>query len=179
MVVTEEWLRSNMNGGIGVSAKQIKALGLSYPPKKGWLRGMIGKEITDRQAEDFVNGRSAKTKVSEGADGVMRDSVDVFRHIKGLPFDEFMRSPLVAYGFMKSPATSCAVCAGKLRSVFKDKCKQGVHYVSVCNECAGVLDGKAFEDMTIETVGMPMEKRLQGRYVADGTSFDDMRKVGG
>lgn len=135
MVITEEWLRSNMNGGIGVTAEQIRALGFTWPPKKGWLKSVIGTEITDEQAEKFVNGRGKITKDTRNSEGVLVEVEKVCLAIKNLPAKEFLKSPLLAYGFKNPKKYGCAVCARKLNSIAKSGCINGLRYVSVCNEC--------------------------------------------
>ena len=135
MVVTEEWLRSNMNGGIGITRKQLVALGVQWPPKKGWLKNILGKEISDEQAEAFVAGRNIVTNQFTGTDGIRCDSVSVTLYVRTLPMGEFLKSPFIAYGYMKPLQGSCAVCARKLHSIAKTKGKVGVHYVNVCNDC--------------------------------------------
>jgi len=135
MTVTEEWLRTNMNGGIGVTAKQVKALGISYPPKKGWLRNLIGKEITDEQARAFEEGKGITTARAEGTDGIKCDYLSVALYLRTLPVDKYLQSPFLAYGYLKSIQGKCAVCSVKLHSILKVQGKCGVHYVNVCNSC--------------------------------------------
>lgn len=51
-IITEKWLRENTNCG-AVNAKQLRAIGLSWPPQDGWLRNMIGKEISTEAKRKF------------------------------------------------------------------------------------------------------------------------------
>lgn len=57
--VTKEWIHSYMPNG-GVTKKQLEALGFSWPPQKGWLKEITGKEISDEQARLFREGVSKK-----------------------------------------------------------------------------------------------------------------------
>lgn len=58
--VTKEWLKRNTTGKNGYRATQIRALGYSYPPPKGWLRNIVGKEITLAQRDAFEAGSISK-----------------------------------------------------------------------------------------------------------------------
>lgn len=54
MIVTENWIRDNATrGGIGWTKSQLSALGVKWPPPKGWLESLIGKEITPAAALKF------------------------------------------------------------------------------------------------------------------------------
>lgn len=35
--------------------KQLEVLGISWPPKHGWLHGMIGSEISDEKYQKFLS----------------------------------------------------------------------------------------------------------------------------
>lgn len=59
-VVTLEWLKWYANGPGGYNARQLAALGISWPPTKGWLRGLVGERVTADQAERFE--RFSKTQ---------------------------------------------------------------------------------------------------------------------
>ena len=62
VTITEEFLRSGMNSGVGICNKQLKILGVPTPPKSGWLKELIGKTITKETAEKFL---AAKKKRKE------------------------------------------------------------------------------------------------------------------
>ena len=47
------------NGPGGFSARTLAALGVSWPPKKGWRKALIGKAITP---EDFTIALEGKKK---------------------------------------------------------------------------------------------------------------------
>jgi len=60
MIVTEEFLKMHASP-VGKDGRQfswkrahIEALGLSYPHKKGWMELIIGKEITEEQANKYI-----------------------------------------------------------------------------------------------------------------------------
>lgn len=44
--------------------KQFLALGVSYPPKSGWIERLIGTEVSDEQYERFL-GHSTSNKQAE------------------------------------------------------------------------------------------------------------------
>lgn len=43
-----------MTKGVGITAKQLRLLGLSYPPKNGWLKRIVGTQISEESARLFV-----------------------------------------------------------------------------------------------------------------------------
>lgn len=59
--VTTEWLEANSNNG-GYSAKQLSALGISWPPVGGWKKALIGSMITDAARRGFEEGRKGRNK---------------------------------------------------------------------------------------------------------------------
>jgi hypothetical protein len=61
MILTEEFLRKNSTMRGGWTKKQLAALGVSWPPKSGWMAEMIGKEITQKQVDSFLRGRKCLT----------------------------------------------------------------------------------------------------------------------
>lgn len=44
--ITKEWLNDNRTSKGGFTKSQLNSIGVTWPPKKNWLREMIGKEIT-------------------------------------------------------------------------------------------------------------------------------------
>jgi 5-methylcytosine-specific restriction endonuclease McrA len=58
--VTKEWLSKNNTRKGGYIAAQIHALGYPYPPPKGWLKQIIGKQISLDQKDAFVAGATSK-----------------------------------------------------------------------------------------------------------------------
>ena len=52
MEITEDFIRRNITDGCGILNSQLKLLGETRT--KGWLRRLIGKTITQEQADEFV-----------------------------------------------------------------------------------------------------------------------------
>lgn len=57
MKMTHEWLHQWKTGKGGWTRVQLAAIGVPWPPKKGWLSAAIGREITDEQRRRFEEGR--------------------------------------------------------------------------------------------------------------------------
>jgi hypothetical protein len=55
MTITEELLVEGMSSAGGWKAEQLEILGVKWPPREGWKRAVIGQEITEEQAWDFVS----------------------------------------------------------------------------------------------------------------------------
>jgi hypothetical protein len=53
MKLTWENIHAAATKGCGFTGAQLAVLGITWPPRKGWLRNLIGKEITDAQYEAF------------------------------------------------------------------------------------------------------------------------------
>lgn len=63
VILTRELLEKYATNKIGFTYDQMRALGVPVPPKNGWLKGMIGKEVTQEQFDLFcVSGRMAGGK---------------------------------------------------------------------------------------------------------------------
>ena len=60
MVVTEEYLLAHSTEKIGWTADQLRSIGISWPPKKGWKKEVIGTEITETQRVRFEQRLTAK-----------------------------------------------------------------------------------------------------------------------
>lgn len=58
MIITREYVHAHRTAAGGWTKAQLAALGVSWPPTKGWLTAIIGLEITDDQAMRF-EGRDA------------------------------------------------------------------------------------------------------------------------
>ena len=43
--ITEEFLVSGMQSGVGCNNDQLRLLGVELPAKKGWKKDLIGKQI--------------------------------------------------------------------------------------------------------------------------------------
>jgi hypothetical protein len=55
--VTKEWINEHRTARGGFTAHQLMAVGVTWPPPKGWLRALVGEEITDAQRARFERGR--------------------------------------------------------------------------------------------------------------------------
>lgn len=61
--VTSKMLNDARTSAGGYTRAQIEALGVKYPPKRGWLQSFVGKKIPSEQWQSFVsaaNTRAAK-----------------------------------------------------------------------------------------------------------------------
>ena len=54
VVITEEFLVSGIQSGIGCNNDQLRLLGVDIPAKKGWKQSLIGKRISKETAEIFI-----------------------------------------------------------------------------------------------------------------------------
>lgn len=60
MIITREFIHDYKTGSGGWTKKQIEALGLKWPVRKGWQHSLIGKEISDKQVQEFIKGRDIR-----------------------------------------------------------------------------------------------------------------------
>lgn len=67
MRITHAILQSGKSDRGGWNAPQIAVLGVSWPLKKGWLSNLIGKEITAKDYERFLELRGVHKKQKIGA----------------------------------------------------------------------------------------------------------------
>jgi len=58
--LTDENLHALGTNGKGFNKKQLSVLGISWPPKGGWLKKLIGTEITNIQYQTILSLRNAK-----------------------------------------------------------------------------------------------------------------------
>lgn len=63
MIVTSEYLNKNKTAKGGWSKKQLGALGITWPPTKGWKRKVIGSVITAEKARDFEGVTKSKDQI--------------------------------------------------------------------------------------------------------------------
>lgn len=54
VVITEDFLVSGMQSGIGCNNDQLRLLGVEIPAKKGWKQSLIGKRISKETADKFI-----------------------------------------------------------------------------------------------------------------------------
>lgn len=60
--VTRELIETGRTGSGGWNKRQLKILGVKWPPRKGWLSRSIGKLITPEDAKLFVELKGATTE---------------------------------------------------------------------------------------------------------------------
>jgi hypothetical protein len=53
MIVTKDWIAIHKSKSGGYSKKQLNAIGVQWPPIKGWILEVVGKEITEEQRQTF------------------------------------------------------------------------------------------------------------------------------
>jgi hypothetical protein len=58
MTITLDWLNRHRTDRNGFTMAQVQALGLTWPPRKGWLRQQVGREISEIAAVAFEIGRT-------------------------------------------------------------------------------------------------------------------------
>lgn len=54
MKLTEEMILAGQTGNGGWNRAQLAALGIDWPPHKGWKRRLIGTEISEQQYQRFL-----------------------------------------------------------------------------------------------------------------------------
>lgn len=52
-VITKEWIEANASSAGGWSKRQLKAIGVYWPPATGWKLRSIGKRITEANKAIF------------------------------------------------------------------------------------------------------------------------------
>ena len=51
--VTKQWIHDNTTTGGSWTANQLKILGVSWPPPKGWINRVDGMELCDVDQQKF------------------------------------------------------------------------------------------------------------------------------
>lgn len=59
MIVTKTWVHAHKTVRGGWTKKQLAVLGVPWPPPKGWLKAVVGTQITESQRIEFEAARSA------------------------------------------------------------------------------------------------------------------------
>ncbi len=63
MILTRAWLHEIAYGnGATWTREQLSLLGVSWPPRKGWVKALVGREILDTLAEALVRAAKPKTE---------------------------------------------------------------------------------------------------------------------
>ena len=58
MIITKQWIHAHKTAGGAWNRKQIEALGLDWPARKGWINDLVGTDINSHQQRVFE--KSAK-----------------------------------------------------------------------------------------------------------------------
>ena len=77
MIITKELLDSAATENGGYTKKQLAAIGIDWPPRKGWKTEVIGKSISEEQAEIFLDNHSP-FPISALDETIARDEVSVY-----------------------------------------------------------------------------------------------------
>jgi hypothetical protein len=127
--------------GCGFTRAQLAVVGIRWPPPKGWLRKLIGKEITSEQYEAFKDARNTyvnrKGKVrrrnkplsaapvpATHSNDKAREIARIARREKELAqMRERLRQP-------ESAVQPCARCAKYERYLDLDICEECVSQIS-------------------------------------------------
>lgn len=64
MVLSYDHIQSlgTLEDGIALNSYQLRLLGIGWPPKRGWVSGLIGREIPDDLFRLLMELRGAKKK---------------------------------------------------------------------------------------------------------------------
>ncbi len=73
MQLTREYIMKHRTARGAWTRAQIEALGLEWPPRKGWIDTVIGRELTEAQARQFQN-----TTTKKQAKAVSPDQMPLF-----------------------------------------------------------------------------------------------------
>jgi len=57
VVLTKEYIMKHRTQAGSWTKAQIQALGLDYPPRHGWIAQLIGKELSESQAQLFEEAK--------------------------------------------------------------------------------------------------------------------------
>lgn len=65
MIVTKTWIMDNRTTGGAWTKVQLAALGIDWPPPKGWLQRLEGTYITSIQRHNFEFGAGITAKFTK------------------------------------------------------------------------------------------------------------------
>lgn len=51
--VTADWIKACCSVRGGYTRDQLAAVGVSWPPQKGWPRLLVGRQLTEEQRQQF------------------------------------------------------------------------------------------------------------------------------
>jgi len=60
--LTYEYIQEHKTDAGGWTSKQLKVLGIEWPPKSGWINDVCGKTITDDDAKAFEDAKYSHKK---------------------------------------------------------------------------------------------------------------------
>jgi hypothetical protein len=63
--VTRQWIHKHKTPRGSWNQRQLNALGISWPPAKGWIDQTAGMQITDEAAKEFEEGAQYLAKGNE------------------------------------------------------------------------------------------------------------------
>ena len=56
-IISEDWIHHYKSDAGGWNRRQLKAIGILWPPCRGWLKWVVGKQIIHKNARVFENSR--------------------------------------------------------------------------------------------------------------------------
>ena len=60
--ITKEYIHKHKTSRGAWTKVQIEALGLSWPPRQGWVNELVGTMLTPDQASAFENGKTERAR---------------------------------------------------------------------------------------------------------------------
>lgn len=60
MILTKEKIEKLQTGNGGYDKKTLALFGLKWPPKKGWKKKVIGKEVDDQKYLNLLTQKSGR-----------------------------------------------------------------------------------------------------------------------
>ncbi len=69
MVITKAYIHKHKTEKGAWTQAQINALGIKWPPGKGWIKSLIGTEISDKQDKEFRTGIKIYNAVAKTENG--------------------------------------------------------------------------------------------------------------
>lgn len=87
--ITKQFLKENRTENFGWNRNQLDVLGVTWPPRKGWLKRLIGKEIDLDTADKFIK---YKSKCVSKAVSPSLDTVNKSKTFKVESLDHFIKA---------------------------------------------------------------------------------------
>lgn len=73
--ITEHWLREFKTSKGAWNKMQLQAIGINFPPQKGWMNSVVGTEITHAQKTAFEKNCPEFEKKKKQPSFTFRDKV--------------------------------------------------------------------------------------------------------